>query len=98
MKFEVALTKVETKTVKVFGDSPEQAVDSVEMGGFKADDVTELLDRDEPGNSFTVSGHCELCSIVLLDDNYKSDQEGVELCNKCFDEIVAAADEDVAMA
>jgi hypothetical protein len=92
MRYEVELKRVEVKSVEVFASSPEEAARlAIESQcGFKAEYVTERISEDEDGDCHEVVGHCEACSKSLLDDNYRSDCEGVEFCVKCFDEWVAA--------
>ena len=90
MRYEVELKRVKTKTVEVFAGSPQEAVKLAAKDGFKAEYVTERISEDNDGESYEVTGCCEACSNPLLDDDHKSDADGVQFCEQCFDELVAA--------
>lgn len=60
MKYEIELKKVETISVCIDAESPQQALDIAKASelGFQAEYITEILKDSECGQSFTVYGRC----------------------------------------
>lgn len=89
-RYEIELTLLKKKTVTLDAESPEAAATTAEAAGFKADDVTEVIDGVPAGEYWEVTGRCEGCSQVLLDNAGEVTADDVDLCKKCFDEMVKA--------
>jgi hypothetical protein len=87
MKFSIDLSRHETKTVEVFADDRDQAVQRVREAqpGFGVEGLTELGDGDEPGAEHVPIGQCEACSAVIWQgESYATDEEGVAVCHRCI--------------
>lgn len=95
MKYELKMYRDESKTVELFAQDPETAIEvwktqMQQEDGWEVDYVTELCDDGE-GRTFDVHGHCECCRRILLHDNYRTDIEGVMFCKPCWDNLTTDA-------
>ncbi len=88
MKYLVKMYRCESKEPIVFAETAESAVEMCRQEGWSIDFVTELH-SDGEGETYEVSGRCENCSRVLLDEHYRTDSEGVMFCNPCWDKLTA---------
>lgn len=91
MKYEIELTKSESKTIRVFAENRDQALEIARKDnpGFDAEYVSELLDEDLVGETHVVLGACESCEKIIWDgENYGEDEDGVRTCENCIEPFV----------
>lgn len=94
MKYEILLSKTESKTVQIECETRDIALRRArsEHPGFTADDAVIGLDADdEVVESHQLIGQCESCEAFIWEGQiYANDAEGIMVCAACMETFAAA--------
>lgn len=96
MKYNVYLTRSESRDEQLFAESPEAALEAAikHNPGFVAQVVVQLGEGDDPVKEFEPFDSCENCNkIIWMDDPHVMTEDDCALCQKCCDELTAAQSE-----
>lgn len=110
MKYQIPVTRTDTDVIEVEAENHDEAYkkalgsQKVEIEGFETHGevikITAEPGQEEP-NVFTLYGACENCEKRFWGENGEepteetvTDDEGVTLCNKCWDACTESAPRD----